>query len=66
MLNFVVTLFRNGYPPQHFNADNLPEARQKMLKAQASRGVSKVELSLIIDTWYPENGNPALDRMLKR
>ncbi len=50
-LNFVVTLYRVGSAPQNFNADNLPEARQKMLKAQAVRGATKVELSVILDTW---------------
>lgn len=58
MFNFVVTLFRLGYPPQNFNADNLPEARQKMLKAINTRGASKVELSIIIDTWKANGDEP--------
>lgn len=52
-INFVVTLYRVGVPIQNFNADNLPEARQKMMKAQSTRGVVKVELSVILDTWLP-------------
>ncbi len=57
-MNFVITLYRVGVAyPQHFNADNLPEARLKMLKAQAVRGCSKVELSVILDTW--SNGGNA-------
>lgn len=60
-MNFVITLYRAGLQPQHFNADTLPEARQKMLKAQATRGCTKVELAVIIDTWLPgldhSNGN---------
>lgn len=50
-MNFIVTLYRNGFAPQNFNADNLPEARQKMLKAQSARGATKVELSVILDCW---------------
>lgn len=50
-LNFVITLYRAGSQPQNFNADNLSEARQKMIKAMSTRGALKVEMSLIIDTW---------------
>jgi hypothetical protein len=63
-MQFIITVYRrqrqgmarppvySPMPVMHFNADNLPEARQKMLKAQAVRYVHKVELSVILDTWY--------------
>lgn len=60
-MNFVITVYRRqrtnsvGYSPlpvQNFNAETLSEARQKMLKAQHMRFVYKVELSVIIDTWF--------------
>lgn len=56
-MNFVIILYRNGYPPQNFNADNLAEARQKMLKAQAAKGADKVVLSVELDTWRSGDGN---------
>lgn len=58
MFNYVVTLFRLGYPPQNFNATSLPEARQKMLKAINSRNAKKVELSVILDTWEANGNEP--------
>lgn len=59
-MNFTVTVYRRQrqgleysyLPVQHFNADTLPEARQKMLKAQHLRFAYKVELSVILDTWH--------------
>lgn len=50
-LEFVVTLFRDGYEPQRFNANTLPSARQAMLKACASKGAVKVEMAVTIDRW---------------
>lgn len=54
MLEFVITLYRNGYEPQRFNADTLSEARQKMIRAQATRGATKVEMAVLLDRWMPE------------
>lgn len=62
-MNFIITVYRRqrtGWTPaafspmpvQHFNADNLAEARQKMLKAQSIKFAFKVELSVILDTWF--------------
>ena len=59
-MNFIITLYRrNSHSMQHFNAATLPEARAKMLQAQADRYAIKVEMSVILDTWLKnteENG----------
>jgi len=59
-MNFIITLYRrNSHTIQHFNAATLPEARSKMLQAQADRFAIKVEMSVILDTWnrpVEENG----------
>jgi hypothetical protein len=63
-MHYTITLYRrerqisggnlsySNMPVQHFNADTLAEARQKMLRAQAARFAYKVELSVTLDVWH--------------
>lgn len=59
-MNYVITLYRDGgavnvgLPVQRFNADTLSEARVKFNMACETRFATKVELSVILDTWRPQ------------